>query len=582
MRLKKIFMHKFFWGIFATTALACTLLLYNLSESRFTFFQDPVWATWMLCILIGLLPILTYLLYKFLSMHRSLLHSERNIFTMMENHQQTRKLSSAKSIYLATISHEIRNPLQAILGTHELLLKDATLKSDSKALILGAYKTSKSLLEMLNQVLDLSKIESGKVDLEPVPTSVQELLLHITESFQGLCDHKANTLKVHLDSILAQSLMIDRTRLQQVLANLISNSIKFTQNGVVYIAVNILNDTHAEQLLHFQVIDTGCGIPEEDLVRIIEPFERSEALSHKNIPGTGLGLSITAAILRSMDSQLQLESTPHLGTSASFRIRFRRSSSLPIATYRPFKLSKIDPQQNVFTGKTALIVDDYPACREIISQQLHYFGFRCLQSDHAQEGLHILERHSIDLVITDEFMPDITGRQFALKIHANYPATKVMVLTGDTQFANKLSPEEMHFISAFMIKPIELHVLFQTLKRVFLTHHYQWDFNRLLDFTNQNENAARSILQSILDTQKEIAVELQKQTKEIDISILIPLCHKILGGAKLIHAENLIHDCQAIRQSHDKVSALQVHQIYQVVLTLNHQIQEYLLQKIPL
>ena len=556
--------------------VATSIYMYLIPDRGFTFFVHPKWASWLFGVLLFLSCFLILFCFQFFKTYRSYLSSQENVCSMAQMHQNSCELSSAKSNFLATISHEVRNPLQAILGTHELLIKDNTISRQSKVLIQGAYNTSKSIVEMLNQVLDLSKIESGKIMLIQEPVSLRELLIQLTQSFQGLCNKRSNVLKIHFDGVIAPSLLIDSTRLKQILANLLSNSIKFTHHGLIYLTVTVLNDTHAEQLIQFQVIDTGCGIPEEDLERIIEPYQRSEDSHHQAVPGTGLGLSITTAILRSMDSHLSIDSNPNLGTSAGFRLRLKRSSSLPLSHYQEVIKTKIDIHENYFSGKTALIVDDYPACREIISRQLSYFGFRCFQAEHAQAGLIIMGQQTIDLVITDEFMPEITGRKFASQINTQYPLAKIIILTGDTQFVGKLEAEELNIISACMIKPIELPDFFQSLVKIFTSDRVRWDFNRLLDFANHNEEAAKSILQSILKTQKDLAQELHLQLHHTDLSILTPLCHKILGGAKLINAQFLINHCQTLQKSEKEFDQDTVNLIYQEILVLNKQMQDFL------
>ncbi len=544
-------------------------------EHGFDFFEHPKWASWLLGLFFLLFPIFIFLSIRFFKTYQLFLSSKKQVFSMLEMHLDSRKLSSAKSNIAATISHEIRNPLQAIIGTHELLIKDEGIGKESKALIQGAYNTSKSLLNMLNQVLDLSKIESGKIELIQEPTSLIELLNDLTQSFQGLCDNSSNTLKIHIDDLIAPSLLINSTSLKQVLGNLMSNAIKFTDHGIVFLSVTVMNDTHADQLIQFQLIDTGCGIHEKDIERIIHPYERSQIHHFHEIPGTGLGLSITSSLLQSMESHLHLESKPNFGTSASFRLRLKRTSLSPMSKYADSTQVHVHDNKNYFLGKTALIVDDYPACREIISQQLNYFGFHCLQADQAHDGLLALEKNHIDLVITDEFMPNINGRQFSAMISKHYPKIKIMILTGDSQFITKLSGEEINLISGFMIKPVELMELFEALKIIFLPNEEHWDFTHLLEFTNQDKLAAHALLDSVLKTQNELTQEIQTHLNSTNLSLLKPLCHKILGGAKLIDAHYLILHCQKIENSESDFQQILIHHLYQELIRVNHQILEF-------
>ena len=558
------------------TFFVAGLYLYISPENGFDFEKIPKWTSLLLGVSFVFLSIIIFVGFQFLKQYRLLPCTKNQLISALEMHHYANKISSEKSDFIATISHEIRNPLQAIIGAHELLIKDESISSESKALIKGAYNTSKSLLNMLNQVLDLSKIESGKIEVTQEPTCLIELLNDLIQSFQGLCDKNSNTLKIHLDPLIAPSLLINSTSLKQVLGNLMSNAIKFTNHGTIFLSVNVMNDTNAEQLIQFQVIDTGCGIPENDLDRIVHPYERSQINHFHEIPGTGLGLSISSSLLRSMQSHLHLESKPHLGTSASFRLRLNRTPLSPISKCHESKIFPAHEYKNYFLGKSALIVDDYPACREVISQQLLYLGFHCIQADQANDGLLVLKKHHIDLVITDEFMPNINGRQFASMIRKQHPKVKIMILTGDSQFITKLNDDEITLISSFMIKPVELRELFEALKIIITPNALRWEFNHLLEFTNQNIVAAYALLESVLKTQKELTQEIQTHLNQVNLPQLKPLCHKILGGAKLINAQYLMLHCQKIERSDEAIQQTLVRSVYQELIRLNHQIQGFL------
>ena len=495
---------------------------------------------------------------------------------MMELHEHTKEASSAKSNYLATISHEIRNPLQAILGTHELLLKDFTITKESKKLIQSAYSTSKSLLEMLNQVLDLTKIEAGKSTANYQPCSLRELIEHLAHSFKGLTDLKKLHFYLHLDAVLAPSLMVDQTRLKQILINLMSNAIKFTKEGSIYLSVNVLSDTHAEQILRIQMIDTGCGIPKEDLERIMQPYERSQCIHTQAIPGAGLGLSITNGLLYSMGSHLQIESTHQIGTCVSFRICFQRTSALPISKLEVFKSNDLGTYPPMFSGKVALIIDDYPACRDIVSQQLKHFGFLCLQADNAQDAIYIARQKSIDLVLTDEFMPDMTGRQLAVHLLALQPDMKIIILTGDTLFANKLSSTDHQLMSDYLIKPVQLQELLGSLKKVLSEDVTRWDFHRLLDLSHQDESSAYTILESVLKTQEELLKDLLTQSLHKIDPQTQHISHKILGGARLINASQLIQYCLMIENTDHRHDAYLIDLLCKELKILNEEIKLFL------
>ena len=545
-------------------------------QEGFYIFQHPQLASWLFGMFLMLLSILLFLIYQLLKTHYSFVNTQKNIGSMMELHEHTKEASSAKSHYLATISHEIRNPLQAILGTHELLLKDVSIAKESKKLIQSAYSTSKSLLEMLNQVLDLTKIEAGKSLTHYEPCSLRELIEHLSQSFKGLTDLKDLHFYLHIDTVLAPSLMIDQTRLKQILINLMSNAIKFTKEGSIYLSVNVLSDTHAEQLLQFQLIDTGCGIPKADLERILQPYERSQCIHTRAIPGAGLGLSITNGLLYSMGSCLQIESTLQIGTCASFRICFQRTSALPISKLEAIKSNELAVYHPIFSGKVALIIDDYPACRDIVSQQLKHFGFFCLQADNAQEAIHIVRQKSIDLVLTDEFMPDMTGRQLAVHLLDLQPDMKIIILTGDTLFAKKLSSTDHELISDYLIKPVQLQELLGSLKKVLSRDQERWDFHRLLDLSHQDDSSAYAILESVLKTQEELLKILQQHAFQTIDPQLLHISHNILGGARLINATQLIQCCLMIANSDQHNDADLIDLLCKELYRLNEEIKLFL------
>jgi two-component system sensor histidine kinase EvgS len=564
-------MVKVITGIFLLSYLALSLamFLHIIPDDGFEFLQHPQSASWLLSIFITLLPLAIWLMIEFLRTHSSFMSTKERFSSMLVSNQQVKKINSEKSIFLATISHEIRNPLQAILGTHELLLNEHFLKKESKRMVQNAHQTTRSLLEILNQVIDLSKMEAGKFYTQLEAVDLDHLVQNTVSSFQALSNSNSIELKVSIDPNLAPSLLLDATKLKQVLTNLLSNAIKFTAQGSIYISVQVLSDTHADQSIQFQVIDTGCGIDSIDLERIMEPFERSERVNHEFIPGSGLGLSIVKQLLMSMNSFLNIESNRHLGTSASFRILCKRSANPPIknSLFRT-KISHTNLVE-IFSGKKVLIVDDYPACQEIIDQQCRYLGFNSILASNANTAIEILKKESIDLLITDEFMPEMNGSQLSKIAKQHQWNLKIVILTGDQSY----SPDDS--IDAYLIKPISIGELSQTLDQV-LSNEISWSFKALLSFTHGNSEDAKMILQSILDTQQEIQGQLLLADADENWENLPHLNHKILSGAKLIGAKKLIYICQTIR--HEDIESIKHHTktLTKALTHLNQEISHFL------
>jgi two-component system, NarL family, sensor histidine kinase EvgS len=564
---------QFLFVIFSLTILG--IFLHMIPDDGFTFLNHPQSASWLLGICVLTLPIWTWLILEYIQTHQSFLSSKEKMTALLMNHQQTKKLSLEKSHFLATISHEIRNPLQAIMGTHELLLKDQQLKKDQRKLIQNAHLTCKSLVEVLNQVLDLSKMEAGKTLLTPQAIDIKDLIELSCQSFRGMALKRNITFKTHIDPNLAPSLMIDGTRLKQVLANLIHNSIKFTQQGSILVSLHVLSDTHANQFLQIQVIDSGCGISKEDLMRVMEPYERAPHANHSQIQGSGLGLSITNQLLESMGSSLTIESTPHLGTSASFRVMCQRSTLSPQITQGKVAQPNSVIYTKPYAGKHVLIIDDYPACQEIIQQQCQHLGFSTWIANDASSALKVIQEQKIDVVISDEFMPDISGSALAQVLRKSQANLKVILLTGDHLFHQKKSLEDS-LVDACLLKPILIDELFQTLQDVFSQREVSWSFSALLEFSECDNSTCYGILSSILETQKEIEQELIEAFNQMDFSQVGHLTHKILSGARLIGAKKLIELCQAYPIPKKETEPSQLHQILTELKSLNHELKQFL------
>jgi two-component system sensor histidine kinase EvgS len=543
-------------------------------ENGFEFLEHPKFASWFLVILVCIFPLGCWLLITLFKTHASYNSSQESFSLMLASHQQAKKLNSEKSIFLATVSHEIRNPLQAILGTHELLLNDHYLKKDSKKLIQNAHQTTKSLLEILNQVLDLSKIEAGKISIQYESTDLKKLIHKSIQSFQALIDTNHVKLKMYLDPTIAPSLLIDSIKLNQVLSNLIGNSIKFTSEGSIIVSAHVVNDTHADQSIQIQVIDTGCGIPLVDLERMIEPYERASSKTVQLTPGSGLGLSIVNQLLISMGSNLKIESTPQMGTSISFRLNFKRSSNAP--SHDRF-LSPIESKIasfDLFKGKKVLIVDDYPACQEIVDQQCKHLGFVCYLAVDAQSAIEMIKKEQIDVLITDEFMPDMSGSNLSFIVREYQPDIKIIVLTGDQLFGEKYTCYEKS-IHAYLIKPVSLSELSKTLYQVFSPPNL-WSFDELLNYTNHHLNDANEILRSILVTQEEIEQELSDALDNQNWGQVRHLSHKVLSGARLIKAEQLITCCHKIQSVETADAKNQVEILLKNLSRVNNQLREFL------
>jgi two-component system sensor histidine kinase EvgS len=556
--------------------ISSLILTYHLMPlNGYDFLDHPQSASWLFTLIITFIPVMCLSMMQWIKSSSQIPLTEEALPLKKLNGKALRKELGDKYLFIANISHEIRNPLQAILGTHELLLKDPQLKKDNKKLIQNAHQTTRSLLNILNRVLDLSKIDSDQSFLHLEPINLELLLRHTVHSQRPLIQTKDVELHVCIDQNLAPSLLIDSVRLQQVFVNLISNAIKFTEKGSIFVSIHVLSDSHKDQSLQIQVIDTGFGIAKENVERIMRPYEQCRNHENSSIPGSGLGLAITKELLESMNSTLHIESTPQLGTCVSFRIQPKRSSLPPKNLPEKLKLPNNPLVVSKLIGKRVLIVDDYPACQEIIQHHCKHLGFETFLASNAKTAIEILEQSSIDVVITDELMPDMPGSELSRIALQIQPAISVIILTGDQLFQERFI--ETHLpCHAFLIKPVSIGDLYNTLKLVSSESDVAWSFESLVHFTNHDNLSAREILQSILDTQRSIYKELLCVFQQHEWAKVPHLCHKLVSGSHLIKAQLLTDFCNKSNQADFQLNDQYILQVLQILNQLNKQLHIFL------
>jgi PAS domain S-box-containing protein len=312
--------------------------------------------------------------------------------------------AQAKAAFLANMSHEIRTPMNGVLGMLELL-KETPLSSDQRELLTTALHSAEALLDILNDILDFSKLEAGKLVLEHIPFHLGELLEDTVALFAQRAHAKGIELNLALPLNLVPQRVGDPTRLRQVLANLLGNAVKFTEQGEVTVEVT----AHGEQVT-VQVKDTGIGIPPEIQDKLFAPFTQADTSTTRRFGGTGLGLAISRQLVEAMGGWIGVQSAPGAGSTFTFTV------PLPLAE----DLSSLPPSTSPqLAGKRALIVDDNATNRKILVGYLQHLGLSCTEAEDGLKALAVITQEApFDLIFLDGHMPQLDGIALAQSLRA--------------------------------------------------------------------------------------------------------------------------------------------------------------------
>ena len=451
--------------------------------------------------------------------------------------EQLKKLVTSKDVALSNISHEIKNPISAIIGIHEKILANKTLPSYEHKILESAKESAQSMLEMLNQVLDASKIAAGKVQLEATASDLKNLLKNIDRTLSITATKSEVKLSTHICSEIAPSLMFDGVKLNQILHNLIINAIKFSNKGQVVVTTRVIANDHFAQMIYFEISDNGIGIPPEQIKRLIRPFEQINS-KHLNIEntGTGLGLGITDHLLKLMNSQLSIESEINLGTTVSFQLMLARSTDEP--KYSTKRAKEYSPLIKANNSKTVLIIDDHAPSRLITESQFKDMGYCVHSYQNALLAKDLLLNTPFDILVTDFSMPDMNGESLAkLARNSYFENIQIYGITAHTDGAKKLLDDNTPF-DAVLIKPASISDWKRELNL------YNTYAEAIIQLGTYKPAIYLTIAKELLSFQEQaldlLNAGLLDHHAKLPEKELKAMGHKVLGGANLTKDQNLI------------------------------------------
>jgi len=363
----------------------------------------------------------------------------------------------SKGEFLANMSHEIRTPMNAILGMTQLALTTRS-PEERRDFILKASRAAQSLLGIINDILDVSKIEAGKLELESVPFSLKELSSELTDVFESTAQDKGLELRFELSSALPSGLRGDPLRLRQVLQNLIGNALKFTSAGQVSVRVEPVSEEEGGVVCRFTVRDSGIGIAPEHLPRLFQSFFQTDSSVTRKFGGTGLGLAISKRLVELMGGRIGVESEPGEGSCFWFELPLARSAASGASTGESAPLLP--------RGRRVLLVEDNRLNQEVALHFLRRGGLEVEVAAHGAEALERLSQGDYDAVLMDCQMPVMDGYEATRRIRAMPRFSRLPIIA---MTANALEGDRERSLEAGMndhlSKPIDSTRLYQTLAR---------------------------------------------------------------------------------------------------------------------
>ncbi len=451
----------------------------------------------------------------------------------------------AKSEFLANMSHEIRTPMNAVIGFSNILAAKITDKQQ-KGYLNSIQTAGKSLLTLINDILDLSKIEAGRLEIQYEPVNPQIIFTELQQIFSLKMAEKNLEFIMDIDETLPSALLLDETRLRQILLNLIGNAIKFTDNGYIKLCAHKIDDDHSKVDLILGVEDSGIGIPADQQRLIFESFRQQEGQSIRQYGGTGLGLAITKRLVEMMNGQISVTSVP--GKGSCFEIILRNVEigiTVPSAKQDDtFDLNKI-----TFEKAQILVVDDIKSNRDLIEEYLSQVNLEVICAENGHEALLFAKEYHPAVILMDLRMPQMDGYEATkhLKNNRNTANIPVIALTASVALKSKVKTKTYGF-DAFLPKPINISELLNE-----LSHYLKYTQkavsqvatvdNRLnLEEINNLPELINKLHQEVIPFWKEVNLVMEME-------MIVELAEKLIELAKKHNIPFFIHYGEALQEN---------------------------------
>jgi PAS domain S-box-containing protein len=479
----------------------------------------------------------------------------------LENEKiKAQQASKAKEIFLANMSHEIRTPLNGIIGFLRELERQQ-LTDLQKKYVENSTVASKHLLSIINNILDISKIEAGEMSLEEEDFIFKDVINNVVAVLEPLAKKKGLKLISQISKDIDTVLKGDCLRLEQVLFNLVGNSLKFTTKGKIFLKCEIIKDTKVFQRLQISVVDTGIGMEQSFADIIFNKFSQEDKAITRKFGGTGLGMTITKELIQLMKGEIKVQSEKGLGTTISFIVNFEKGDINNI--------KKVQDEINVdISGINVLLVEDNMINRMVAINSLHYFNCIVTEATNGLEAIDILKNKNFDIILMDVQMPEMDGIEATIKIREELKLqTPIIALTANA-FKSEVEKCKNAGMDDYITKPFEEFDLVETISR-FTNKEFNsteksvpdnngklYDLKVLQNISRGNSEFVSKMIIIFIDQIKEILPNAEAALSSDNFLLMNQIIHKVkpsiegMGIVSIIEKISMLE--KITKETHDK------------------------------